>query len=110
MMAFFREGVPSGGVYLTSPEVSLAAELRMAVIGALFFGSPMLILMTGSPRSLKILASSLSASVGDSAIVRANWLIDMGTFISKMRFYREKSILQGEKYESFDKAINYASM
>ena len=40
MIAFFMEGKPSGGVYFTSPLVNLAAEARIAVMGVLFFGSP----------------------------------------------------------------------
>ena len=71
MIAFFNPGVPSGGVYFTSPEVSFAAELRMAVIGALFFGSQIPILMTGSPFSRSNRAFSLSAKVGEAEIARA---------------------------------------
>src|SRR4030042_770284 len=74
MIAFFRDGRPSVGVYLTSPPLSLEAALRMAVIGARFFGSPMPRLITSSPRSRRIRASSLSLSVGDSAIDRASRL------------------------------------
>jgi len=40
MIAFFSEGVPSVGQYLTSALLRVAAEVRMALIGALFFGSP----------------------------------------------------------------------
>jgi hypothetical protein len=40
----------------------------MAVMGVLFFGSPMLMLITASPRSRSRRASSLSAKVGDGAI------------------------------------------
>jgi hypothetical protein len=36
MIAFLRDGVPSVGVYLTSPEFSNAAELNIAVMGVLF--------------------------------------------------------------------------
>ena len=72
-----KEGSPSGGEYLTSPELSLAAELSTAVMGVLFFGSPMPRLMTGSPRWRMRRAVSLSARVGDSWIARANWLIDI---------------------------------
>jgi hypothetical protein len=38
MIAFFKEGEPSVGVYLTSPELSLAEELKIAARGVLFFG------------------------------------------------------------------------
>ncbi len=48
---FFNDGVPSGGEYLTSPEVNRAEELKIAVIGALLIGSPIPKLITGSPRS-----------------------------------------------------------
>ena len=41
MMAFFSDGSPSVGQYFTSAWVSFAAELSNAVIGVLFFGSPM---------------------------------------------------------------------
>ncbi len=41
MMAFFSDGMPSVGVYLTSPWTIFDAVLRMAASGALFFGSPM---------------------------------------------------------------------
>jgi len=38
MIACFKESVPSGGVYLTSPPLIFEAELNIAVIGVLFFG------------------------------------------------------------------------
>ena len=44
------------------------AELKIALIGALFFGSPIPRCITGSPRSRSSWASSFSLSVGDSAI------------------------------------------
>src|SRR6266496_5582738 len=68
------EGNPSGGVYFTSPLVSLAAEARIAEIGVLFLGSPIPKLITASPRSRRSRASSFSAKVGDSAISLANLL------------------------------------
>src|SRR5512146_330599 len=74
MTAFFRDGNPSGGVYFTSPLVSLAAEARIAEIGVLFLGSPIPKLITASPRSRNRRASSLSAKVGDSAISQASLL------------------------------------
>src|SRR5512138_1384015 len=74
MTAFFMEGSPSGGVYFTSPLVSLAAEARIAAIGVLFLGSPIPRLMTASPRSRRSRASSFSAKVGDSAISLASLL------------------------------------
>ena len=40
MIAFFKAGMPSAGVYLMSPELSNAVQLRMASMGALLFGSP----------------------------------------------------------------------
>ena len=46
----------------------------MAVIGVLFFGSPIPRWITASPRSRSRRASSFSLSVGDSAIERASWL------------------------------------
>jgi hypothetical protein len=77
MIAFFKDGMPSGGVYLTSPPLSLAAEVRIAVIGVLFFGSPIPMLITGSPRSRFTRASSLSANVGEGAMDLAKRLVLM---------------------------------
>src|SRR5581483_1393055 len=77
MMARLSEGRPSVGTYLTSPVCNLAAELRIAVIGALFLGSPIPRWMTGSPLSLSRWASSLSLSVAESLMVLANWLMDI---------------------------------
>src|SRR5512133_2664184 len=74
MTAFFMEGSPSGGVYLISPLVNLAAEARTAAIGVLFLGSPMPRLMTASPRSFNKRASSFRAKVGDSAMSLASLL------------------------------------
>src|SRR4030042_3217857 len=74
MMAFLSEGSPSVGVYLMSPPLSCEAALKMAVIGARFLGSPIPRLITSSPRSCRMRASSLSLSVGDSAIDRASRL------------------------------------
>jgi hypothetical protein len=55
----------------------------MAFIGALFLGSPIPILMTGSPFSRNIRACSLSAMVGDAVIDLASWLIVICLFVSK---------------------------
>jgi hypothetical protein len=46
----------------------LAAELRIAVIGVLFFGSPIPKWITGSPFSRKSRASSFNAMVGEAGI------------------------------------------
>src|SRR4030066_48074 len=77
MTAFLSDGIPSTGVYLTSPSASWAAAPRTAEIGVLFFGSPIPRLMTASPRSLRRRASSFRRRVGDSAIERASWLSAM---------------------------------
>src|SRR3990170_3889306 len=78
MMAILREGIPSVGVYLMSPRLSMAAELNTALMGVLFFGSPMPRWITGSPRSRSRRASSFSRRVAESGIERASWLILMG--------------------------------
>jgi len=75
MIAFFREGIPSVGEYLMSPVFNLADEFKIALIGALFFGSPMPRWITGSPRWRRSSASSFSRRVGDSAIEAAKELI-----------------------------------
>ena len=82
MIAFLSEGMPSVGVYLTSPLLNLAAELNIAVIGALFLGSPIPRWMTGWPRSRNSRASSLSLNVGESTIDLASWLILMRFHVS----------------------------
>src|SRR3990172_6702345 len=91
MMAFLSEGDPSVGVYLTSPPLSLAAEDRMAWMGALFLGSPIPRWITASPRSRSRRASSLRRMVGDSAIERASLLMVMKPSLGRAsRAAREK--------------------
>src|SRR5512147_2312664 len=89
MTAFFMEGNPSGGVYLISPLVSLAAEARTAAMGVLFLGSPIPRLMTASPRSRNKRASSFSANVGDSAISQASLLSFIDSPCSKAQYHSE---------------------
>ena len=67
--------MPSAGVYRTSPVFSSAAQLTMASMGALLFGSPPPRWMTGSPFSLSSAAVSFSFRVGDSLMDRASWLM-----------------------------------
>src|SRR5512140_3673857 len=74
MMAFFKAGMPSAGVYLISPLFNSAVQLRMASMGVLLFGSPPPRWMTGSPFSLSSAAVSFSFRVGDSLIDLASWL------------------------------------
>ena len=74
MMAFLSAGMPSGGVYLTSPVLSRAVQLTMASMGVLLFGSPPPRWMTGSPLSLSSAAVSFSFRVGDSQMDLASWL------------------------------------
>jgi hypothetical protein len=59
----------------------MAAELRMAAIGVLFFGSPTPRWMTGSPFSRKIRASSFNATVGEGWMEQAIWLKLMGNLL-----------------------------
>ena len=68
MICFFNPGVPSAGVYLTSPVFSFDAAARIAAIGALFFGSPAPRWTTASPFSRRSRACSFRRSVGDSAM------------------------------------------
>ena len=93
MIAFFRDGIPSVGVYLISPVFYLAAELRIAVLGALFFGSPTPRWMTGSPFERNNRASSFSFRVGEVAIDRASWLMLIGLFFSSVKFDKREFIL-----------------
>jgi hypothetical protein len=65
-----------------SPVLNFAAELKMAVMGALFLGSPIPRWITGWPFSLKSRASSLSLKVGESTIDLASWLMLISKFIS----------------------------
>jgi hypothetical protein len=85
MIAFLSEGMPSDGAYLISPPDSRAAEARIAVIGALFFGSPMPRWMTDSPFSRRILASSFRRRVGDSTMELASLLRIMARPLSRVR-------------------------
>src|ERR1035441_5211916 len=73
-MAFLSAGIPSAGVYFTSPVASSAVQLTMASTGALLFGSPPPRCLTGSPFSRSSAAVSFSLSVGDSEIDLASWL------------------------------------
>src|SRR4030042_589566 len=90
MMARLSDGVPSTGVYLTSPSFSLAAALKMALMGVLFFGSPIPRWMTGSPFSRRMRASSFSASVGEAWIARASWLSVMDAWTSTAKSQRRR--------------------
>src|SRR5512138_3478566 len=90
------EGMPSGGVYLTSPLLSLAAEARIAEIGVLFLGSPIPKLITASPRSRRSRASSLSAKVGDSAISLASLLNFIDSPLSSLSEKRRKNKIWSE--------------
>src|SRR3990172_1378157 len=81
MTAFLSDGIPSTGVYLTSPSARRAAAPRTAEIGVLFLGSPIPRLITASPRSLRSRASSFRRRVGDSAIERASWLSAMDGYL-----------------------------
>src|ERR1035438_496048 len=74
MMAFFSAGMPSAGVYFTTPVLSSEAQLMMASIGVLLLGSPPPRWMTGSPFSRSNAAVSFSLSVGDSQMDLASWL------------------------------------
>src|ERR1035441_10651591 len=74
MMAFLSEGMPSAGVYFTSPVCSRAVQLTMASMGALLLGSPPPRWMTGSPFSFNNAAVSFSFNVGDSQMDLAIWL------------------------------------
>ena len=74
MTAFFSAGMPSAGVYFTSPVCSRDEQLTMASMGALLLGSPPPRWITGSPFSLSKAAVSLSFKVGDSEIHFASWL------------------------------------
>src|SRR3990172_9767394 len=77
--------MPSEGVYLMSPVLSFAAALRMALIGALFLGSPAPRWTTASPLSFRRAASSFSFSVGDSAIEPASLLTLMKVSTSNLQ-------------------------
>src|SRR5271157_1496840 len=74
MMAFLSAGMPSAGVYFTSPVLSRDAQLTMASMGALLFGSPPPRWITGSPLSRSKAAVSFSFRVGDSEMDLASWL------------------------------------
>src|SRR6266545_4872376 len=91
------DGRPSGGVYLISPLVNLAAEARTAAMGVLFLGSPIPRLMTASPRSRSNRASSLSAKVGDSAISQASLLSFIDSPSSKVPCHSEGAFAATEE-------------
>src|ERR1019366_3228376 len=74
MMAFLSAGMPSAGVYFTSPVLSRDAQLTMASMGALLLGSPPPRWITGSPLSRSSAAVSFSFRVGDSDMDLASWL------------------------------------
>src|SRR5687768_6140933 len=100
MTAFFIEGRPSGGVYLTSPLVSLAAEASTAEIGVLFLGSPIPRLITASPRSRRSRASSFRAKVGDSAISLASLLNFMILLDVRLRKYKIRETLPRSAWQN----------
>ena len=58
--------MPSGGVYLISPELSTALQLTIASSGVLDFGSPPPRWITGSPFSRSRAAVWFSFKVTDS--------------------------------------------
>jgi hypothetical protein len=80
----------------------------MAVIGALFFGSPIPRWITGSPRSFRMRASSFNLRVGDSTIDRASWLIVIEGMISYL-FNLHKAGNQGEQHTAGHHAPKLAS-
>src|SRR5208337_3629201 len=95
MIAFLSAGMPSAGVYFTSPVLRRDAQLTMASMGALLFGSPPPRWITGSPLSRSSAAVSFSLRVGDSEMDFASWLRLMPYYILQIYSDSRLILLEG---------------